>query len=416
MDRGSETWVELTHSAGIVAGQLAQLHAALVVQAAQMIEQKSWAGDGIRSPEHWLQVYTGLAPAQANAIVRVAKRSSELRATVEWMQAGRISLDQADAICSRIPAEVELEVLEVAEYLSVAQLRRVLARYSFDPTGVALPHEPEPRRPQLGSLSMYSADGRFRLNVETDAVVGAVIEAAIREAKDALFSAGHAEATLVDGLVEVANRSLSAVAPQPRSSRYRILVHLDTAGNGWLGRRGALPKHIAERYTCDGVVVPVWETEGVPVSVGRSQRIIPERTRRLVEDRDKGCRFPGCAVVGYLENHHIVHWSHGGSTDLDSVVSLCSFHHDSHHRGEFSIEGSPATFHTLIFRTRGGMVINAPRPEPPPLEVGPPPWNLDRGLPISEDDFDLRPRRNRFSPPERTAQNVEPAPTAREVA
>jgi hypothetical protein len=95
----------------------------------------------------------------------------------------------------------------------------------------------------------------------------------------------------------------------------------------------------------------------VPVSVGRSLRIVPERTRRLVLDRDRGCRFPGCVATAHLEVHHVVHWAHGGRTDLDNLVALCPFHHDAHHAGEFGIGGDANGPGGLVFTARGGFPI-----------------------------------------------------------
>ena len=101
----------------------------------------------------------------------------------------------------------------------------------------------------------------------------------------------------------------------------------------------------------------MWERAGVPVSVGRSLRIVPERTRRLVLDRDRGCRFPGCVATAHLEVHHVVHWAHGGRTDLDNLVALCPFHHDAHHAGEFGIGGDANGPGGLVFTARGGFPI-----------------------------------------------------------
>ncbi|HOA03176.1 MAG TPA: HNH endonuclease, partial [Dermatophilaceae bacterium] len=165
----------------------------------------------------------------------------------------------------------------------------------------------------------------------------------------------------------VANRSLSAVEGTSRSAKYRIYVHLDTDG-GWIGKGGRLPSHIVDAMTCDGVLAPVWETDGVPVSVGRSQRVVPDRTRRLIESRDQGCRYPGCVGAGHVEAHHIVHWRNGGRTDLDQLVSLCPYHHDRHHEGEFTISGTPATPTGLTFWARGGWPI---RPLAPDRRVAP---------------------------------------------
>jgi hypothetical protein len=95
----------------------------------------------------------------------------------------------------------------------------------------------------------------------------------------------------------------------------------------------------------------VWEVDGTPVSVGREQRIVPDRTRRLVEDRDRGCVFPGCQATRFLEVHHLDHWADGGATDLDRLVCLCPLHHDAHHRGEFTITGCPIHPERLVQRT-----------------------------------------------------------------
>jgi HNH endonuclease len=49
--------------------------------------------------------------------------------------------------------------------------------------------------------------------------------------------------------------------------------------------------------------------------------------RRAARERDTcRCRFPGCESRR-VDLHHIQHWSHGGRTDLDNLISLCKYHH-----------------------------------------------------------------------------------------
>ncbi|HEY6742682.1 MAG TPA: HNH endonuclease signature motif containing protein [Lapillicoccus sp.] len=202
------------------------------------------------------------------------------------------------------------------------------------------------------------------------------MEQAVREAKDALFTAGRTDASYADGLAEVAARSLAAVdavGSKGRLARYRVYVHLSTDG-AWVGGRGAIPASLAAKFACDGIVQPVWEVGGVPVSVGRKQRIVPDRARRLVEDRDRGCVFPGCTVTRFLEVHHLDHWKDGGNTDLDRQVCLCPHHHDAHHRGEYTLTGHPTLLGPLgqhdeqgaaggsglVFTTARGLPIRPP--------------------------------------------------------
>lgn len=128
----------------------------------------------------------------------------------------------------------------------------------------------------------------------------------------------------------------------------------------------SLPPSLRNRILCDGVIQPIWETEGKPVNVGRTQRIVPARTRRLLEDRDRGCRFPGCLAMRHLECHHLDHWIDGGRTDADRMIMLCPFHHDEHHRGGFVMVGDPSRPAGVVFTARDGTRL---RPEFRPYEA-----------------------------------------------
>jgi hypothetical protein len=51
-------------------------------------------------------------------------------------------------------------------------------------------------------------------------------------------------------------------------------------------------------------------------------------TRKALQVRDKGCRWPGCdRPAAWTAGHHFVHWSRGGPTDLSNLVLLCHRHH-----------------------------------------------------------------------------------------
>ncbi len=211
--------------------------------------------------------------------------------------------------------------------------------------------------------------GRFELRFSAPADVGALVEAAVSEARDALFGAGVPQVTGADALVEICQRSLGGVRSPGRRDCFGVYVHLDAEG-GWLNGRPRLPQHLVAKLTCAGSVQPLWEAAGVPVSVGRALRIVPGRTRRLVLDRDRGCRFPGCVARAHLEVHHVVHWADGGGTDLDNLVAVCPFHHDAHHRGEFRITGDANVAGGLVFLARGGFAIG-----PGPTYAPPAPGN-----------------------------------------
>jgi hypothetical protein len=228
----------------------------------------------------------------------------------------------------------------------------------------------------------YDRDGRFQLRYSAPATVGALVEQAVKEAKDALFL-GRTEApevesgaglpTYADAIEELANRSLASVGSTSRAAHYRVYVHLSTDG-AWVGGRHAIPMALVQRFLSDGVLQPVWETEGRPVNVGRDLRILPLRSRRLIEDRDRGCRFPGCTTTRFVEIHHLLDWASGGATDDVNLVSLCPFHHDAVTRGDYTMTGDPTRPDGLVVVNRHGLPIGTPpwRDLAPPAAGEPP--------------------------------------------
>ena len=132
---------------------------------------------------------------------------------------------------------------------------------------------------------------------------------------------------------------------------------------------------IRDRVLCDGAIQPVWERDGIPFSVGRTQRIVPDRTRRIIQHRDLGCRVPGCTADRFVEIHHIIHWLNGGPTDTWNLVSICPKHHRMHHQGRLGITGNADEQQGLTFTDWMGRAIgpngqpNVPtRPPPQPAE------------------------------------------------
>ncbi|WP_460938923.1 HNH endonuclease signature motif containing protein, partial [Phycicoccus ginsengisoli] len=365
--RQRELWARTAQ----VAGRLNRAQAELVEVARELVDDKHWGDGGFRSPEHYLVVRAGLSPEHAADVVRVARRTKELPEAAAALDAGELSLDQVAVVARRVPVTHQASMAHLARHATVPQLRRMCARHAFDQPGgmpsaaqdgpaegpltvvrdsLAGESQAERRACAKPELAMhYDADGRFHLRYSAPATVGALVEQAIKEAKDALFTASRGGSsgedddaatpggpvaarpgamsqtglpTYADALEELAHRSLASVASTSRASHYRVYLHLSTDG-AWVNGGHAIPLRLLGRFLSDGVVQPVWETQGRPVSVGRSMRILPDRTRRLIQDRDRGCRFPGCTATRFVEVHHLHAWADGGPTDETNQVSLC---------------------------------------------------------------------------------------------
>ncbi len=103
-----------------------------------------------------------------------------------------------------------------------------------------------------------------------------------------------------------------------------------------------LPDHVVELLACSGrvrLVLTDTDRDGASrlLDLGRSRRVVSERQYRALLLRDGGCTHPGCESTSNLEAHHVLHWLHGGRTDMANLVLLCARHHDAHHRGEYTI-------------------------------------------------------------------------------
>src|SRR5450759_2918191 len=238
--------IEAEQELASLCGVLNASYARLVAIVAQALVDESWAIAGVRSPEHWLTMRAGLSPFRAKAIVAVPRRHDELPTVMGEFADGQLSLDQVAVVARYAPAHVEASVAEFAVFASVPQLRRSLSHYSFDPpaepghvqqcttrdpescdagaggdgtgddgtgddrTCDAGTYGPQPGDPptwngyalmedRSGAPAELSIShdqwGRFSLRFTAPADLGALVEAALAEAKDALFRAGRPKVT-----------------------------------------------------------------------------------------------------------------------------------------------------------------------------------------------------------------------------
>ncbi|MFN7969450.1 MAG: DUF222 domain-containing protein [Acidimicrobiales bacterium] len=143
-----------------------------------------------------------------------------------------------------------------------------------------------------------------------------------------------------------------------------------------LGSRAYLPRtgaHLSNaelsRVLCEGTLQMLIDHDGQPLWLGTEKRLFNRHQRRALRHRAGGvsaCEFPGCPTTRFVETHHIASVvEHGGLTDLDNGVLLCSFHHHELHRKRWQIvrNGSQLTFYD---RTRCLGSSGPPGPTPGP--------------------------------------------------
>ncbi|MFI6433197.1 DUF222 domain-containing protein [Rhodococcus oryzae] len=118
-------------------------------------------------------------------------------------------------------------------------------------------------------------------------------------------------------------------------------------GPAWMPWLGPISLDLAAQISCDADITPIaMDSDGNPIDVGRTTRLIPRKLRRALNSRDCGCAFPGCGrPAAWTEGHHIQHWSNGGPTNLSNLVLLCRFHHTTIHRGDWTVHISKDDSH-----------------------------------------------------------------------
>ena len=246
-----------------VSGVLNAAHARLVALVAEALAGEQWAQTGIRSPDHWLAWKTGLSPRRAAEVVVIARRAGELPATMATFAEGRLAVDQVVPIARHAPAHNDAEACELATNATVAQLRRTLATYAFADAASTLDatHDASPSPPREQVSFGFGDDGRFWLHADLEADRGAIVESAMREARDRLFTAGRRDVTWSDALDDLCQRSLDALT-STRRDRFTNMVHLDVDHlDASHLDQVALPDTLRRYLTCDGSITPVWERD-----------------------------------------------------------------------------------------------------------------------------------------------------------
>lgn len=201
----------------------------------------------------------------------------------------------------------------------------------------------------------------------------------------------------VDAMMEMAERTVASIAtaavpgsdgaglPGLGAERFTLVMRTSASAEATKRTSGAelssevlltsgvvaLPDAVTRRLSCDcSYALQTDDPNGNPLHLGRKTRRIRGRLARAVHARDGGlCQAPGCHNRT-KQIHHIVHWSDGGFTCIENLISLCDRHHWLVHEGGWTITGPQGGWR---FHSPDGKVAGAaPRP---PAAAPPLPYN-----------------------------------------
>ncbi len=229
--------------------------------------------------------------------------------------------------------------------LAVAEFDRVVSGYRRSEEATVESEEAQRARRHLahhreddGSVTI-----RVRLTAADAATVLAAVDARVGPAKDD-------DGRLIPLDVRRADALVDAVVGGGAAGEL-VHVHVDaevlagghgrcdieSAGDTGMGP-APMSAEAVRRLLCDRPYVTVEHgPDGEVVAVSARRRLVRGVQRRLVEQRDQGCRVPGCERRGRIEVHHLVHRADGGSNESNNLVCVCRYHHHRIHDGGWQL-------------------------------------------------------------------------------
>ena len=299
--------------------------------------------EGFINMVDWLRFSCHLTSTQAADRINVGRHLGEMPETVEAMCKGLIGYSHlkvmartAEAVGKRFD-ETDLLPLALDHSPGKFHFKCLHYRHAMDRAGFE--QEQEQLHERRGLRLSTAEDGCLLISGGLDPVGGAVV----RNTLESLAKPGGTaddrtrEQRLADALVELAEHKTEVQLQV--TSTVETLLGLCGAPGAEMEFSLPVASGTVERVACDSSLARVLlDQESVVIDVGRSKRVVSGPARKALMARDGHCRWPGCErPASWCDGHHLVHWIHGGETELDNLVLLCRRHHRLVHEGGWQL-------------------------------------------------------------------------------
>ena len=323
-----------------------QIDALLLEQsrlAARFAESQAWDGEGFISAIHWLRFNCHVTSSVAAGYVCVGEEEGRMQRTVAALEQGELGfahlLVMARTAKFTGKAYDEERLLPLALKGSPGKFHHQCLHYRHAVDAWAYNQDQE-RLAEARNLSLSTAeDGCLLISGLLDplsgAEVGQVLEPLARPS--GADDVRTREQRLADAFYEKVTGNQRA--------ELQVTASLETlkgcvgASAGEMEFSLPLSSAAVQRIACDCSLTRVLlSQESVTIDVGRSRRVVDGGLRKALRLRDQHCRWPGCErPASYCDGHHLVHWIHGGETNLANLVLLCRRHHRMVHEGGWQL-------------------------------------------------------------------------------
>jgi len=312
--------------------------------AAELAKRDKHDDDGFVTPIDWIRFNGHMTAGAAANSVAVGEAMHRMPESVEAMVGGEIGFAHL-TVMARTAEDLgdrfdERVLIQKARESSPGKFHYICMHYrhAADPGRYADEQAEQVQQRRL-KLSRWM-DGTVLLSGQFDPEGGAVLLTAIEPL--ARKSGAHDDRDLErrqgDALVELAAGGGSQAQIQVTSS-IETLLGLAGAPAADMDLSPPISSQAVERLACDSSIARVLlDSDSMVIDVGRSKRVVSEPARRALGVRDGSCRWPACdRPASRCAAHHVVHWIHGGTTELDNLVLLCHRHHWMVHEGNWQI-------------------------------------------------------------------------------
>ena len=296
-----------------------------VVLFGEILRRKLYRELGYASIHLYATQALGFSRTKTYEFIRLAESLEKLPRLKRRVESGEVPWTKAREVVKVATPETEGEWLKLANTKSRRELESEVAksravRDRDESQGELMPVPPTPK----AAPNPYVT---FRLETMSKAKLEAVIEK--------MMKLHHCSREQV---LMMALESFSGDSSPRGDTPYQVIVHrCEECGKSEVGDV-ELSEAEAEQVACDSRVLEPGK---------RNRATIPPARRRAVLARDgHQCRTAGCKSKHFLEVHHIVPRSRGGTNSEANLITLCSACHRLAHaspRGDtgFPLSNSP---------------------------------------------------------------------------
>jgi len=306
-------WREIDHELRSIAKRQRALDAEEAALLCVVARQQTWRQFGCATMLEYLEMIFGYGPKVGHERVRVAMAIEALPELRDALANGDVSYSALRELTRVVTANTQREWLDAVRGKSVRQVEDLVRTHRKGD----LPTDP-------GDPDLKPRRLQFEVSTATDAL--------LRQARQALADERGRFIEDDEFLAAMAAALLEGGANDNDQGRAKFQVRVSTCDSCSQtyfeggGRKTAVSDADAARADCDAQRIGADE---------RATQDIAPKTRREVLHRDGGkCTVPRCRSARFIEVHHIVPRSEGGSHDASNCTSLCDLcraRHKSHY-------------------------------------------------------------------------------------